>query len=312
MQLTEPLGPLQHLQHPPPRFPKVREVTFDSYRNPDDLLDSMVPFPNLSNLGAQHVFSQSVRQWAEAGGPIPVINLRKLSIFCNMYSQFTVLQFCPLLEDLECHTRCPGGARKIVWLPHTKRNLRRLAWSNHAAVSVLRDMESSGDSVPGIPDWVSLRDFDRLEILEIDQATLLVNLKMQRASALSSALPRTLRILHIAFAREVLTKLEIADQLRELACYKATDVPKLSIVRVDEPRERASGEEALAGYLLRTGVVAVMSDAGITLKIGQDPSASDSHRRQRSLLSRPMGAGSSAANRYFTFQDEVIILEDNY
>jgi hypothetical protein len=300
LQLTWPLGSLKDMQNPPPTFSQLRELTYDEYYKTEDIIESQALFPNLSSLGAREALTSRL---GLVNGPIAVMNIRKLSICCTPKALSTILRLCRHLEDLECHLQRLSSAIKVdepQWPAHTKSALRRLAWSNEDAID---DVEDNRD--PESVCIVPLRGFERLEILEIDQSSLLLYFKLLRAKTLSSLLPKTLRILHIAFARDVLSHLQIARQLRKLANDRATDLPKLSIVKVDDP-PRSSKKVTMADFMKRTGVIGVMNDAGVDLRIGQEAHQSYFNR---SILSRPPGAGNRRG--LFKFQHEVFSLDDS-
>lgn len=227
------------------------------------------------------------------------MNLRKLSICCAPRALSIILRPFPHLEDLECHVQLHLSDIEVAvleWPTHTKTTLRRLAWSNKIFI---RNVEGNED--PESVCIVPLRDFERLEILEIDQSSLLLYSKSLTAKTLSSVLPKTLRILHIAFARDVLSQLQIARQLRKLACARAMDFPKLSIVKVDDPLPWGSKKKTLADFMERTGVIGVMHDAGVELRIGQEEPR---FCFDRSILSQPPGGGNRAgAFEVFSLDD---------
>lgn len=301
LQLTRPLRSLRGLQMPPRTFPQLREVTYDMYTRMEDIISSNACFPNLETLDARDldIFARDFSIIASA----PMMQIRKLSICCTPKELLSILPICPLLEDLACQCSprdWDNEVAAIEWPAHTRNTLRRLAWGNEDASQIFRHHAPQRLCTP------PLLRFERLEVLEIDQSSLLVYTQLLEAETLSAVLPKTLRILHIAFAREVLSQLQIARQLRKLAYARAMDLPELSIVRVDDPPRRRAKTKALAQFMEATGVLSVMDEAGIALQIGQEAPWSDFDRR--SILSQPPGAGNKESD--VIFQHEVFSLDD--
>lgn len=296
---TESLGSLEQFQDSPPIFSQLQDLAYDSYRI-ENLVECQTLFPNLRRLGARDFWVGQPRQ---INSPIPAMNLRKLSISCLPTALSLILRLCPYLEDLECHVN-PWGwnisqVAEVEWPAHVKSTLRRLAWSNRDYVD---DLEYDPTAVS--PCTVPLRDFECLEILEIDQVSLLQYTRSLGAKTVNSVLPRTIRILHIAFSRDVLSQLQVPRQLRAIAGARKVDLPNLSTVKVGDPPRRAA-KKKLADFLKRTGVVPAMKDAGIELRIGKEASK---NTLDRSILSQPPGG--SNRNTGPVFQDEVFSLDD--
>lgn len=301
LQLTRPLRSLRGLQNPPRTFPQLREVTYDMYTRPEDVISSHACFPNLETLNARDFSIVWSRLLDDLN---PMMKIRKLSISCTPQGLLSILPLCPYLEDLACHCLLYGWDLQVAaieWPAHTRSTLRRLAWSNEDA---RRNFMNNGD--PQNICIAPLRKFERLEVLEIDQSSLLVYSKLLEAETLSSVLPKTLRILHIAFARDVLSQLQIARELRKFAYARTADLPELTIVRIDDPPRRREKRRTLAEFMEATGVLSVMNEAGIALKIGQEEPLS---YFKRSILSQPPGAGNKACD--VIFQHEVFSLDDS-
>lgn len=300
LQLTRPLRSLRGLQMPPRTFPQLRVVTYDMYTRMEDVISSHACFPDLETLDARDF---SIIASHLVTGPNPMMNIRKLSISCTPQGLLSILPLCPLLEDLACHCSrygWHGQVATIEWPAHTKNTLRRLAWANEDASRIFRRNRPQRLCIP------PLSHFERLEVLEIDQSSLLVYCQLLEAETLSSVLPKTLRVLHIAFARDVLSQLQIARQLRKLAYANTMDITELSIVRVDDPPRRRARMKTLAEFMEATGVLSVMNEAGIALQIRKE--APRSYYVKRSILSQPPGAGNKACN--VIFQHELFSLDD--
>ncbi|POS74076.1 hypothetical protein DHEL01_v207535 [Diaporthe helianthi] len=305
LQRTKPLGSLEEFQDNPPILSEVREVTYEEYQR-ETLIESQAFFPNLRSLGARNYWLGDPLQM---NCPIPpMMHLQKLSIYGPPSSVSLLLWLCPSLEDVEIHVNpwsCPEDKHdRVEWPTTAKNTLRRLAWSNSA---YLEDQ----DEDPGFTSncTVPLLEFKRLEILEIDQLSLLKYSKALGAKTVSSVLPKSLRILHLAFSRSVLSRLQIARQLRAIAGAKTMDLPNLTIVKVGDPPRRGAEKKKLADYVERTGVVEVMKGAGIELRIGKE---APSHSPDRSILSRPPGACATCRDPLLAprFHDEVFSLDD--
>lgn len=335
LQLKRKLGlSFRDLPSPPPVFPQLRVLTYDHFTNVQDVVELHTCFPNVTSLCARKQLGdgeQTIR------GPISTMNIRKLSVCCTPRGLTEFLQLCPKLEELECHldvrpwVREPAGSLK--WPAHTKSNLRRLAFSNRDIFGVV---VGDGDLV------APLKDFQRLEILEIGQSVISMYSTLLEAKNLSSTLPETLRILQIAFARDVYSHHQIARQLRDLvrAKYaslpklsivkvgdrmrshlqiarqlhnqvraKETSLPKLSTVRVGDRMRPCSKKKTLPEFIEMTDIRCLMEEAGIDLRFGlEDPTIDKRHRRSRSILPQPPGV--AANDNEFIFQRETFSLDD--
>lgn len=311
LQLDEPLGAFEgefeDVQDLTQTCPNLRTLTYSFFDGDIKLIvHSLAHFSHVSSFDFyQHWLLQD--HIAEPISSGPTLNIRKLSICCwpNMLSTF--LRFCPHLEDLEFHTAPwnPWGdpQRVLEWPARIKANLRRLAWSNQISREELANEELD-------PLVVPLMDFGRLEILEIDQSSLLLYAWSRTGETKRYLLPQTLRILHVAYAQDVSTFDQISDNLRELAAAKATLHPRLSIVKIDHDPHSLSEKEALPEFMNRSGVVSCLQKAGIDLRFGlEEPYQLHDSRR---ILPAPRGCaniGGPTAPR-ITHQREVFSLED--
>ncbi|KAI7773358.1 hypothetical protein LA080_011107 [Diaporthe eres] len=302
LQLERPLGSFEDLQSPAPTFTQLRVLTYDKFRGMEDVIESHIHFPNVSGLRAGYHMASEERT---IKGPIPTMNIRKLSVFSTPRALSLIFQFCPNLEDLECHAKpcswLPEPVSSLEWPTHTKNTLRRLAWSNQDAMDNLKNNDVDGAYI------APLLHFKKLEILEIDQPSILLYSKLIQAKGLSSVLPGSLRILHIAFAREVLPHLQIGRQLRGLVHAKATFFPRLSIVKVDDRLRPLSKKKTLPEYMNTTGIVGLLERAGIDLKFGAD--VPPKYRwSSRTILPPPLGVAERDSD--IVFQDEIFSLDD--
>lgn len=266
-------------------------------------MESHVHFPNVSSLHAGYHLASEERA---IQGPIHTMNIRKLSVICTPRALSLVLRFCPNLEDLECHAKpcrwMPEPVSSLEWPTHTKSSLRRLAWSYEDSIKNLKDNNVAGAFI------APLLDFKRLEILEIDQASILLYSKLVEAKGLSSVLPETLRILHVAFAREVLPHIQIGRQLRELVHAKAMALPNLSIVQVDDRLRPLSKKKTLSEYMNSTGVVSLLEQVGVEVKFGAD--SPPKYRRASSRTILPPPTGVAKVDPVIEFQNEIFCLDD--
>lgn len=200
LQLTRPLGSFEDLQSPAPILNHLRVLTYDHFCGIEDVIETHIHFPNVSSLRAGNHLASEDRA---IRGPIPTMNIRKLSVLCTPRALSLIPRSCPNLEDLECHAKpypwMPEPVSSLEWPTHTKNSLRRLAWSYEKSMKNLKDNNVGGAFI------APLLDFKRLEILESDQASILLYSKLVEAKGLSSVLPETLRILHVAFSREGFT-----------------------------------------------------------------------------------------------------------
>lgn len=303
LQLTKPLGSFEHVQSPAPALTQVRVLTYDQFSGMEDVIESQIHFPNVSNLRATYHLASEART---IQGPIPTLNIRKLSVSCTPRTISLILRFCPNLEDLECHVKpcpwLPEPVSSLEWPTHTINRLRRLAWSNGDAMENLKNDDVDGAYI------APLLDLKQLEILEIDQASILLYSKLLKAESLSSVLPSNLRILHIAFALEVSTQLQIERQLRDLVDSKAMFLPKLSIVKVDDRSKPLSKEKPLPEFMNMTDVVVLMEQAGIDLKFGKDTYPKYRRASYRTILPPPSGV--AERHPLVEFQNEVFCLDD--
>lgn len=266
LQLKKPLGTFEGSQNPPPTFPQLRVLTYDRFNEIEDVIESQIRFPNVSSLFALYQLGGGGRTRRTIQTRIPAMNVRKLSIFCTPRAFSQLLEFCPYLEDLECYAYpCPWfpePASSLRWPAHTIKNLRRLAWNKMDAIGNVRRKYFDESYI------VPLLSFRRLEILEIDQSSIILYSQWLKANSLSTVLPKSLRILHIAFARDVSSQLQIARQLRKLVTAKALYFPKLSIVQVDDPLRPLSKKKTLQEFMRMTGVVSLLKEAEIDLQFG--------------------------------------------
>lgn len=303
LQLTRPLGSFEDLQSPAPIFTQLRVLTYDHFRGMEDIIESHTHFPNVSSLRVGNHLAGEERA---IRGPIPTMNIRKLSVLCTPRALSLILRFCPNLEDLECHAEpcpwMPEPVSSLEWPTHTKNSLRRLAWSCEKSTKTLKDNNVGGSFI------APLLDFKRLEILEIDQASILLYSKSVEARGLSSVLPETLRILHVAFAREVLPHIQIGRQLRELVHAKAMALPNLSIVQVDDRLRPLSKKKTLSEYLNSTGAVIILEQVGVELKFGADRPPKYRTASSRTILPPPPGV--ARKDPVIEFQNEVFCLDD--
>lgn len=301
LQLTRPLGSFERFQISPPTFSQLRVLTYDQFKEIEDVIESHIRFPNVSNLFLLDQFGRQARTIRDR---IPAMNVRKLSICNTPRAVSLLLQFCPYLEDLECYAfPCPftpEPVSSLEWPTHTLNNLRRLAWSNEDAIKNVKDKNVDGAYI------VPFLDFKRLEILEIDQSSILLYSQLLKAKCLSSVLPKTLKILHIAFARDVSSQLQIARQLRELVSAKANFLPKLSIVQVDDRLRPLSNKTTLPGFMHKTGVVSLLKEAEIDLQFGLE--GSKMREPYRCILPPPPGV--AKRDQLFGFQRHVFSLDD--
>lgn len=302
LQLTSPLGSFEDLQSPAPTFTQLRVLTYDEFSEVEGIIESQIHFPNVSRLWAGSHLRSAGRA---IQAPNPMINIRKLSVFSTPRALSVLLQFCPNLEDLECHANpCPWMPEPISsleWPEHTKNGLRRLAWSNEDAIGNVKDNNVDGAYI------VPLLDFKRLEILEIDQSSILLYSKLLEAKSLGSVLPGTLRILHIVFALDVSSNLQIGRQLRKLAQEKAMLLPKLSIVKVNGRHRPLSKKKTLEESMNVTGVVNLLGNVGIDLKFGQD-AGPYFDTTYRCILPPPPGV--AKRDCLISFQSPVFSLDD--
>lgn len=247
---------------PPPSFPSVRVLTcFFIGADVNHIISSVVQFPNLDT------FSCADCQFygGFAAEPIvsaPMLNIRKLTLPSWPDALSDLLKICPHLEDLEFHTNVPSrtnhGEWHLDWPTHTKANLRRLVWSDQDSDELLGNDDSK-------PMLAPLTDFSRLEILGIDQASLLLDSRKSTGGISRYVLPETLRFLHVAYAQDVSSVDEISDNLRQLAAAKRTVLPHLCSVQLDHPPPSAVGSKTLAETMDASGALYCMDKAGIDL-----------------------------------------------
>lgn len=304
LQLERPLGPPENLQISPTTFSQVRVLTYDQCYEVEDAIESQIWFPNISSLyplyGLEGVPGRMIQN------RIPAMSVLKLSVSCTPSVLSVLLQFCPYLEDVECYAcPCPWipePVSSLIWPEHTLNNLRRLAWNNSDAIRNVKRKNVDGAYI------VPLLDFRQLEILEIDQSSILLYSQRLKTKSLSSVLPKTLRILHIAFARDVSSQLQIARQLRELVPAKALYLPKLSIVQIDDPLRPRSKKRTLPEFMRMTGVVSLLKDAEIDLQFGLEARGPKIIQGNRCILPPPPGV--AKRDGLSRFQRHVFSLDD--
>lgn len=315
LQLGEPIGSFEVSSEDGqiivPSFPHVRVLTYNTFiGTTGDFLQSLANFPRVSTFRCYDFrfrFIRGQQLQPISYGPTMTMNIRQLTISCTPNSLSTLLNLCPHLEDLEVdihHGACFDSPREFIeWPTHTKASLKRLAWSNQ---------NSRHELLADYPDplVVPLMDFSRLEILEIDQSSLLLHSRSRTGGISSYVLPETLRILHVAFALEVSSINDISQILEELAIAKSTLLSKLSIVKVDHPPRTIAGSRTLAEVLGKDGVVSCVNEAGIDLRLG--PEEHFEHGYRRSILPVPPGDYSYHGWRlgHVKFQRELFSLED--
>lgn len=270
LQLEDPLEPFPDPKLsgrvPETAFPNVRVLAYNHFcTDVKDIVSSLAYFPNVTTFAcydsacapSDNLLSR------EPIDSAPMTNIRKLSISCWPDALSNLLKFCPHLEDLEVHINTGSRCDEVEWhleFPsHTMDNLRRLVWSDQESNELL------GDHRPKIM-LAPLTDFRRLEILGIDQASLLLNSRKSIGKISRYVLPETLRLLHVAFADDISSVDEICDILRELAAAKKTGLPHLSIVRVDHLPPSTIGFKALEEAMDAAGVGICMDKAGIDLR----------------------------------------------
>lgn len=312
LQLEQPIGPFEGSSEDgqilAPTFPNVRALTYNCFMgNLTEFAQSLANFPLVSTFGC-YDFLLSRRRQLEPISSIPkMVNIRKLSISGTSDSLSNLLNLCPHLEDLEIDiypgSRLGSLPPVLEWPTHTKANLKRLAWSNQ---------DSSFELLENCPDplVVPLMEFKGLEILEIDQSSLLLHSRSRTGEISSYVLPETLRILHVAFAMEVSSFAEMSQVLRELATAKTTLLSNLSIVKVDHPPRSIVGDRTLAEAMSEDGVVSCMNEAGIDLRFGLEELFETWDKR--CLLPVPPGALHYPrwTNARIIYQREFFPLED--
>lgn len=201
----------------------------------------------------------------------PVTNIRRLSTVLRAFELPYVFSQCPQLEDIEIHLHpCnyyPEAMLADVWPASIKSQAVRLAWSSWPMISPR--LEDEGVIVPPI------RDFKKLEILEIDRPSLYYAGKRtlgwdtteeEIGSQLQTILPASLRILHTAFTVPRLDT--IVNELQALALAKETFLRNLSIVQIDHPPATEQGEITIGEAMDIRGVTETVADAGLELKFG--------------------------------------------
>lgn len=288
---------------PSPAFPSVRVLSCHSFKiDVQDILQSLAQFPNLDTF----ICSDSLFYEDREEKPVvsaPLTNLRKLSLSSWPDALSKMLEFCPQLEDLEFHVNNPtvfgyNSDWHLDWPTYIKANLRRLVWSDQDSLELLGNHNPKALLAP-------LTDFGRLEILEIDQASLLIDSKKSTGGISRYVLPESLRILHVAYAQDVSSVDEISNCLRELAAAKKTALPHLSIVKVDHPPSSTAESKNLAEALNAAGVVSCMEKVGIDLRFElESPSELRDKMPGGPQYSRcvvPMLSGSSCCGEWCDF-----------
>ncbi|KAJ0108857.1 hypothetical protein J7T55_011351 [Diaporthe amygdali] len=302
LQMTLPFGSFEDLQSTPPKFPQIRVLTYGEFDKIQVVARSLVHFPNVSSLHI-HGHSNVQREEFEDISLIPTLKISKLSISCAPGALSFLLQFCPQLEDLEYHAEpsrhVPESPTSLSWPTQVRDNLRRLAWSNKDSRENLLNDNIENAFIP------PLHDFNSLEILEIDLPSLILHSKLPAAS-----LPTSLRILHLAFARDIFAPVQISRKLRELTRAKSAQFPKLSIIKIDQPVRPMSKKRTLADAMRNAGVVRLMDDADIHLRFGWEKRYT--RKRERCILPPPPGAAVKMMSVYrdIDYQREVFSLED--
>lgn len=301
LQLRQPLGPFggsfEDGKILAPAFPNVRVLSYNSFvADIKDVVHALAHFPNVSTFSCyDSLYMQDLIVEPISSGPM--LNIRQLSISCWTDALSGLLKFCPHLEDLEFHLNIGsdfGGLEwEIEWPAHIKDNLRRLVWSDDDAGDLL-GANSSNMLAP-------LMDFRCLEILEIDQASLLLNSRARTGDISRYVLPQTLRILHVAFAQEVSSVAEISDSLRELAKAKATYFPDLSVVKIDHPPPSPAQSQTLAEIMYETGILSHLEKAGIKLRFGLEAPFEIRKSTRRPLHTQrlvPLHSGSDYSSKW--------------
>lgn len=246
-----------------PSFPHVRVLTYNTfYADHKEVVKGWTQFPNVSTFGCYDSTMEVGLSIDPMHSGHPLTNIRKLSIACWPEALSDLLKCCPQLQDLEVHINYDSmlETREFKWPSHTKANLRRLAYSDDESSEFL---VNANDPRTVLPPFT---DFDRLEILEIDQASLLLYSRSKTGETSRYVLPQSLRILHIAFAQDVSSVGEISDSLLELTAAKANVLPNLSIVKVDYPPSPTVATRNLAETMYAAGSVTSMENAGIELR----------------------------------------------
>lgn len=308
LQLRQPLGPFGGFVEDgriiAPAFPNVRVLAYNTFTaDIKDVVHSLVHFPNVSNFGCHNsLYYQDLIVERISSGP--TLNIRKLSISTWTDALSGLLKFCPHLEDLEFHLNIGsdfGGLEwEIEWPTDIKDSLRRLVWSDDDSSQLLKKNSSTM--------LAPLIDFRCLEILEIDQASLLLYSRARNGDTSRYVLPQTLRILHVAFAQEVSSVAEISESLRELAKAKATVLPDLSVVQIDHPPPSAAQSKTLAELMYEAGVVSSLEKGGINLRFGLEEPFEIRKSTRRPLNSQrlvPLHSGSDFTSKW-TKNDQTI------
>lgn len=305
IQLKQPLGPFGGFVDGgkviAPAFPNVRVLAYNTFTaDIKDVVHSLIHFPNVSNFACPNslYYQELIVEPISSG---PMLNIRKLSISCWTEALSGLLKFCPHLEDLEFHLNIGSGFGglewQIEWPTDIKDSLRRLVWSDDDS-SQLLEKNSSTMLAP-------LMDFRCLEILEIDQASLLLYSRARTGDTSRYILPQTLRILHVAFAQEVSSVAEISESLRELAKAKAMVLPDLSVVQIDHPPPSAAQSKNLAELMNEAGVVSNLEKAGINLRFGlEEPFETRKSTRRPLNVQRlvPMHIGTDYSSEWSCFE----------
>lgn len=219
--------------------------------------------------------------------PTSLTDVTALSIACGPSYQRHMLQFCNQIRDLELNLiddtllEAVAHAPSPVtdpWPASIKNHLRRLRW--HHTRTALGPM---GDEYFGA--FPPLRDLKNLEILEIDRRSLSICLRRglepdmpeeEVVRHLPTILPRSLRVLHITLGNHSVPASTLLIELEALAAAKKTSLPMLSLIQIDDclpllatglPERR----KALVEFMEGVGLVNVMKDAGIELRVGLEP-----------------------------------------
>lgn len=220
--------------------------------------------------------------------PLPLNNVRKLSLSCPERQFVDIIKLCDHVQDLEFHLARRLGPPSTVnaapysWPASIKQGIRRLCWTSDVSFHwgvLLRE---------GVNLFPPLSDFQNLEILEIDRVELQIGMRMalgldpnapeEFSRHMPDYLPPSIRILHFSRGMPfILSWSTLVLELEVLAAAKTTSLPMLSVIQIDE-KTRGKDEKTLAQVMEAFGVVRAMKDAGIELRFGRDPSLLDSRR----------------------------------
>lgn len=277
LELPFILGP-EYQRQDPPALPSLEILSCRAIFPGQELPWFLRDAPLARCLIANNIYYTSWGLTTVPSEPVtPVTSIRKLSTVVSERDLPYIFHALPHLDDIEIHLEPlrdpPGTMPADCWPASIKRNLVRLAWSSAELLSPW----SPGEGLITVPP---IKIFQSLEILEIDQASLLMavkkglNPRMSReetASQVPTTLPASLRILRISFAMKVVSLDTIVNELNALALAKKTFLRNLSMVQIDNSPRREPNSWTLEQLLEPLGVVENLIAVGIELRFGLDP-----------------------------------------